>query len=295
MGFKAFTVLILLLFFCANAPAALLVDVSPKDPSRQTLSLYQNESADYKVTVYNNSPEEVRNILIKANTAPGLMIVENGVEKDLVTTVVESIQPNSSETVLVTLRPIELTTKKMFLYVEYGLSEYTHLNATYLMVLESPLAINTSLSSTALDLQDRGKVKLSFKNRGFEPVRNIKADLIALKGLEALNGSVELAQLQPGEGYEAKEFVFRPELTASGKQTLVMQVSFEDSLGKHVVEKSLQVEIQSRQTILYAIIVIIVLLVVVAFFSRKKEPDSVKNLEKPIVEEIDGKKATKEK
>jgi hypothetical protein len=295
MGFKAFAALVMVLLFCCGASAGLLVDVSPKDPSRATLSLYQNESADYSITVFNSGPEEAKNVLVKANTAPGLMLVENGIEKDLVSAAIESIPPNSRETVLVTLRPVEQTSKKLLLYVEYGLGEYTHLNATYLSVLESPLEINTSLSSTALDLQDEGKVKLSFKNRGSEPVRNIKADLIAFQGLESMNGSVQLALLQPGEGYEAKEFLFRPEPTASGKQVLVMQVSFEDSLGKHVIERALNVEIQSRQTILYAIIIIIVLLVAVAFLSRRKEPGSVKKLEKPIVDEIEGKKVSKGK
>jgi hypothetical protein len=95
--------------------------------------------------------------------------------------------------------------------------------------------------------------------------------------------------LAPGEGYEAKEFVFRADPAATGEKPLVMQVSFEDSVGKHVIEKNFSVDIQSKQTVLYLIVAIIILLVLVAIVSRRRESKPVRKLEKPLVQEIEGK------
>jgi len=68
-----------------------------------------------------------------------------------------------------------------------------------------------------------------------------------------------------------------------------MQVAFEDSLGKHVIEKNFSVEIQSKQALTFLIVAVIILLVAVAILSRKREPKSVKKLEEPIVQDIEGK------
>jgi uncharacterized membrane protein len=156
--------------------------------------------------------------------------------------------------------------------------------------METPLQINARLSKTALDMGEEASVSLSLKNNGPEQLRNIRVELIVFDGLESMNGVVELASLAPGEGYEAKEFLFRADPASTGKKQLVMQVSFEDSLGRHVIEKNFFVEIQSRQEIIYLIIVVIILLIVVAVLSRKKASGPAAKLEKPVVEEIEGEK-----
>ena len=92
------------------------------------------------------------------------------------------------------------------------------------------------------------------------------------------------SSLAPGEGYEAKEFLFIADPDVTGKVPLLMQVVFEDSKGIHVIEKYFAVEIQSRQTILYLIVGIIILLVAVAIISRMRDSGSSKKLEK-LVEE----------
>jgi flagellar basal body-associated protein FliL len=62
-----------------------------------------------------------------------------------------------------------------------------------------------------------------------------------------------------------------------------LQITFEDSLGKHVLEKNLPIEIQGNQPIIILIAAIIILLVAVAIFSRfrgtKKQPKSEKPAE----------------
>ncbi len=286
---KSSILLLLLVLLCSSASASLLVSIYPKDPRFETLSLYLDESGEYEISVFNNGPAEVKNVLLKVSTAGGLKVIESGVEKSTVGLTIDSIQPNAKESILLRLKPSELSTKNLFLYVDYGIAEYTHLSATYVTVKESPLQVNASLSKTALDVGDEGSVKLSLKNNGSEVVRNIEAQLIVFQGLYSLNGKVSLASLAPGEGYEAKEFVFRADPSAAGKKPLVMQVSFEDSLGRHVIEKNFSVEIQSRQSVLYLIIAVIILLVIVAIFSRGKESKAVRKLEKPIAHDLEHK------
>ncbi len=279
-----------LLLLCSSASASLLVDVSPKDPGVQVLSLYLDESGDYEVTIFNQGPYEAKGVVVKVSTDSGLKLVEAGVEKSVLPFSFDSIKPDEKEIILLKVKPTEPSTKNLSLFVEYGLGDYPHLSATYLTVEESPLQIDASLSKTALDVGDEGSVKLSLRNNSNAAISNIRAELLVFSGLESMDGVVELASLAPGEGYEAKEFLFRADPSVTGEKPLVMQVSFEDASGKHVIEKSFSVDIQSKQTVIYLIVAIIILLVLVAIVSRKREPKPVRELEKPLVQEIEGKK-----
>ncbi len=289
-GVNKFALLILLLLLCSGASASLLVTVSPKDPGMQTLALYLDEVGDYQVVVFNDGSERADDVVVKVSAVEGLKIIESGAEKSVVSMQIGSIEPDEKETILLKLKPVEQSTKQLFLYVDYGIGSYTHLSATYLSVMETPLQINAHLSKTALDMSEEASVSLSLKNSGSEQLRNIRAELIVFDGLESMDGVVELASLAAGEGYEAKEFLFRADPASTGKKQLVMQVSFGDSLGRHVIEKNFFVEIQSRQEIIYLIIGIIILLIVVAVLSRKKASGPAAKLEKPVVEEIEGEK-----
>lgn len=291
IGSNKILVFLLVLFFCSGVFAGLLVNVSPKDPGFETMVLYPDETGDYEITVFNIGEEPVLGVQLKATVSDGLKIIDAGVEKTVLAIDVGSLGANEKESFLVKLKPSELSTKNLFIYVDYGVGDYTHLAATFLSVAESPLHVDAQLSKTALDMGDKGSISLSFRNNGSEPINNIVAELIVFPGLESVNGTVSFASLAPGEGYEAKEFVFRADPDATGKKPLVMQVSFEDSRGKHVLERNFFVEIQSKQTIVYLIVAIIILLVFVAIISRKSDSKSIQKLEKPIVQELEGEKA----
>ena len=276
-----------LILLISTANASLLVNVSPKEPGIPALSLYLDETGQYVVEVFNESNDPVSNVMLKISTGEGLKILDKGSEKTIFSTIIELIEPYEKESLIITLKPTELSTNNLFVYVDYGLNEYTNLSATYVLVEESPLQINTSLSKTALDTGGEGEVSLSLKNIGTEPIQNIKAELIVFNGLETNSDIVVVSSLASGEGYEAKEFLFVADPGVTGKVPLLMQVVFEDSKGTHVIEKYFAVEIQSRETILYLIAGIIILLVAVAIISRMRDSGSSKKLdklEKPVEE-----------
>ncbi len=273
-----------LILLLSTANASLLVNVSPIEPGIPALSLYLDETGQYVVEVFNESNNPVNNVLLKISTGDGLKILDKGSEKATISTVIELIKPYEKESFIVSLKPTELSTNNLFVYVDYGIDKYTNLSATYVLVEESPLQINTSLSKTALDTGGEGEVSFSLKNIGTEPIQNIKAELIVFNGLETNAGVVNVSTLAPGEGYEAKEFLFVADPGVTGKVPLLMQIVFEDSKGTHVIEKYFAVEIQSRETILYLIAGIIILLVAVAIISRMRSSDSSKKLDKPVEE-----------
>lgn len=284
-AFRLVLFLSLLAVLSSAASAQVLVDISPKGQAAGVLTLYLDESADYDITVLNTGTEPVEGILLKATASDGLKIIDSGIEKTVFSAKVEELGPGEKEIVLLTVKPVELSAERLFLYVDYGIASYTHLVATFVSVSESPLQVNSNLSKIALDAGEEASLKLSLKNNGPEPLTGIKAELLTFQGLESLDGAVELAYLAPGEAYEAREMVFRADPTAAGKIPLALLVSFDNSLGKHVIEKSFFVEIQSRETVLYLIAGIIVLLVFVALVSRKRESKPVKRLEKPMGKE----------
>ncbi len=273
---------LILLFSTANA--SLLANISPKEPGIPALSLYIDETGQYEIEVFNDSEIPVSNIMLKISVGESLKLIDHGLEKTMFATTIELIEPHEKESLLVTLKPTEFSTNNLFVYVDYGIGEYTNLSATYVLVEENPLEINASLSKTALDTGGEGSVSLSLKNAGTEPIQNIKAELIVFKGLETNAGVVTVTSLDPGEGYKAKEFLFVANPEVSGKIPLLMQVVFEDSKGTHVIEKYFAVEIQNRQTILYLIGGIIILLIAVAVISRMRDSGSSKKLEKPVEE-----------
>lgn len=276
-----------LILLLSTANASLLVNVSPIEPGIPALSLYLDETGQYVIEVFNESTDPVSNVMLKISTGEGLKIIDKGSEKTTFSTIIELIEPYEKESLIIMLKPTELSTNNLFVYVDYGIGEYTNLSATYVLVEESPLQINASLSKTALDTGGEGEVSLSLKNIGTEPIQNIKAELIVFNGLETNSDIVVVSSLAPGEGYDAKEFLFVANPEVTGKVPLLMQVVFEDSKGTHVIEKYFTVEIQSRETILYLIAGIIILLVAVAIISRLRDSDSSKKLdkfEKPIEE-----------
>jgi hypothetical protein len=269
-------VFLALLLLCSAASASLLVSVSPKEPGLQALVLYPEEIGEYRVDIFNNSAAESGPVMLKVSTSEGLKIMDAGTEKTVFATELEPLGPEGKTSFLVALKPTELSTNRLFVYVDYGTGEYTNMSATYVGVRENPLVITSSISKASLDMGEEGSVSFSMKNTGTEPVRNITAKLLSFEGVESRAAPVFVAVLAPGEGYEAKEFAFSPDPETSGKKAIIMQVSFEDPLGKHVLEKNFSVEIQSKQAMIFLIAAIIILLVAVAIISKVREKKPVK-------------------
>ena len=279
--------LLALLLFCSTASAGLLASISPNEPGQQATLLYPGETGLYKVDIFNDSTDAAKKVLVKVSASEGLKIIDAGVEKSVFAAEIASLGPGEKKSLLVSLRPAEADANKLFVYVDYGIGAYTNMSATYVNVRESPLAVSSGVSKALLGTGEEGSISLSMKNNGPEPLRNIKAELLAFEGIESKADPVFVAELAPGETYEAKAFAFRPDPEATGKKPLVMQISFEDSLGKHLLEKNLSIEIRGNQPIILLTAAIIILIAAVAIFSWFR---GAKKQSKPEGEETKGKK-----
>ena len=289
---------LLLLFFLitltisVNA-SSLGVSIVPKNKAVEILQLYPNEVGELEIAVTNNGSEALENINIKVSMEGITKIVKEGFATNVLNEAIESLQPNETKYVFVSVKPTELSKEKQFVYVNYGFETFTHFAATYVEIAESPLEVQARLNKSALDIAEKSKLVLKIKNRSNGPVGNIKAEMVFPQDVTAKSPALQVDLLSPGESISDKEFLFEVDPAVTGEKKIVLLVSFEDSFGKHIIERDFLIDVQDRRTVLYLIIIAIIALIVVALYLKQRPSHENKPLEAPEVTELEGKELEK--
>ncbi len=284
---------LLLLFclslLCSAANAQLLVSINPKQPAAETLQLYLDELAEFELVAFNASALPMQGVVLKLSLPQQLAVVAGEEQRDFLVQRLESLQPGASERIFVTVKMLQKAVENLPLTVHYGTEKYTHAVTTYLNYAESPLQIDATLDKSPVQPEREGVVMLLLHNKSEQQLHNVRAELVAGSAMEVTSTPLSLLALSPDESTEEISFSFKAKPVAAGQQVARLLVSFEDSSGKHLIEKRFAVTVAGNSDVLFpfAVVAIMAGLVAIAFLSRKKkEPkEAFQKVERKIAEE----------
>jgi hypothetical protein len=284
-------VLLALLVLFSTSALALQASVSiyPKNVGVETLRLYPFEVGELEVSVSNNGSRAIENLNLRVSVDSPLVILRDGAAVPVLSESIALLEPGQTETLFVRVKPQELSQEKQFVYVNYGLEEFTHLAATYVEVAESPLEVQARLAKSALDTGEGSKLVVTLRNKGKSPVNSIEASLMLPPGLVGKSQPLSADFLSQGESIADREFLFEPNPEVTGEKKITLLVSFEDPAGRHFLERDFFVDIQNRRAVLYFIVAAIIALIVVALYIKRRPSKEGKPLEEPQLKELEGK------
>jgi len=268
-GRNSALLLLCLLLFCPFAHAQLLVGISPKGGAGRAMQLYPDEIWGLELYAYNAGAVDLNNIAFKATAGDAIRIIDGGAEKNAALLRLPSLKAGEKQIIPITVKAVQYSQKNQLLFVNYGLLEFTNSAAALVKILESPLQIESKLNSASLDAKGEGSVLLSLKNTGQAELRNVSAALAVPPGIDAVGQPLLLGSLGAGQGTGNLGLKFKPAPDAEGGKTITLRVSFEDALGKHIIERGFPVEIQNRQWLAYLVVIALVALAVAALSLRK--------------------------
>ena len=278
-----------LTLFAVSCLAEVSVSIVPKDRSLGVLELYPNETGELEVVVTNIGAETVRNLSLRFSVEnTSLSLLNNSFAVETISETIDALEPNQTKTIFVSVKPKESSQDNQPFLVNYGFETFTHGAHTFVKIVESPLEVQGRLTKSALDLGEGSKLLLNVKNKGASPITNILAEIVVPSGIIVKSQPLSISTLSPGESISDKEFVLDVEPHISGQKKMVLLVSFEDSRGRHVLEKDYPIDIQNRSAVLYVIIIAIIVLVVIALYLKRKPSRDEKPLEAPELKELEG-------
>ena len=273
---------------CVSAQQ-LSVSVNPKNPGLEVLELYPDEMGELEIRVINSGAETAKKITIIASVDnTSLVIMKGAAQYTVLGETIEFLEPGQVKSIFIMVKPKEFSKEGQPVVVNYGGETITHTIATYISIAESPLDVQARLAKSALDKAEGSKVVVTMRNNSKLPISNVSAELVLPSGLESKSPKVELDLLSSGESLVDREFEFETSPIVLGRQRLVLFVSFEDSKGRHILERDLFVDVQDRGLVLQFIIVAIIALVIIALYLKRNPSREEKPLGQPELKQVEG-------
>jgi hypothetical protein len=267
-------VLIALILVLSNAYSMLVVEMVPKNTSDQVLKLYTDEVGEYEIKVINVSEEPIKNATIKVVASGSLVIIKGLEEKSADVMELGPMQPLEKKTVVIKVKPVARPRQESgmnILTVYYGQGKYTHFIGTYVEVIEGPLNVKAELKKYTIASGEENRVDAELKNTSAsEQIKNLSIFLSMPEKFDSKEVSYDVAYLNPADSLK-KSFFFSPDPSIRGTQHLALIVEFEDSRGKHIIEKNFKIEIQDKAISAALILALIAGLVALYLFMRKGE------------------------
>ena len=108
------------------------------------------------------------------------------------------------------------------------------------------------------------------KNGSQQDLNNVSIELYSFQRVDVSTPKLFAESLKAGEQIEEKEFVFSPDPVISGNIPVILKVSYADSNGFHVIEKQLNVIVESAKFFNSIVLVIILILIIILSFLLRK-------------------------
>ena len=289
-----YSALALILVFCLSHAFSqnLSVIINPVDKTLP-VSAYPYEIINYNLIIINNDAEKVEGINLKVRTDPNLIVVVNGKELTERKFFIDELLPDETRELTFRIKPLMLTSKKLNVYIDYGIGEeLVFTNSTTVGVIESVVSIDARLSKTAVSPDEEASLFLNIKNNGEEKIEDINIVVTGEAGLDVKEPEYRIEFLDPGQAFTNKEFLFSIANDIEGKKDLLLRVSYKDSAGVHVFEKTYFVDVRGRTIYFVVLLIAIILLAVLSYVIKKKT--AKKEIDADIeVQEIESKEAVK--
>jgi hypothetical protein len=278
---KTFFLVFFLILF-SNVSAELFVKISA--PQEKISTLYFNEIKTFDLIISNDDASPVKNLVLNVSVDETLRILKDQKELSSLKFSIDLIPANETIIEKIKIKSISLSSHKNFITVGYGIEEITHASSTFVLISKSPLEVNARLEKTALNIGETSKLIVGIKNVSSEEISNITISLNAENGVFSETKPFKVQPLSPNQSIDGKEFQFTPDPTITGKKKLFLIITFYDSKGVHLIEKTFQIDIQNRSINFYLVVIVIILLIILSYFVGKKTSKKQIEIKKEIPE-----------
>ncbi|MDO8428509.1 MAG: hypothetical protein Q7S92_04830 [Candidatus Diapherotrites archaeon] len=271
MTVKFFGVLFCLILFSFSA-FSLSVSVQPQLPV-SVLELYPDELGYLVLTVFNDQSVSVENLTLNVSADPGLVLVEGFEEKLNQTFRIAVLASDETKTFLVkvknVLTSVDSLPEKLLVNVSYGVDQFTNFSGTFIKPSLPVLSVNYVVSEELVVGQDN-LLELKFQNLSDQYLANLDFQLVSFKEVDLNVNSGFLTTVLPLSTNSVHVSVNPAPSIERGLHTLLARVSFSDSLGLHVLEKTISFTVKDKLTNWIYLPAIGLILVLIAFVLKKK-------------------------
>ena len=288
---KLVCVFIFLVFLSLNAFAQSAVIITPLE-GEGTLTLYSLEVREYKMTIVNISQTSLDNLEVRLTVPEELALVVNGEDKTTRFYTFISLGPNQQEEKIFKVKALKPASQPLEIKAEYGGENFANSSSISVMVQQSGFSFNSRLSRTSLEPGQKGSVIFDIANNSGARVTNIKAELLSTDQITIETDPFELELLEAGQSISNTEFFFTLG-TGTGQKILVLRVFFEDSKGKHLLEKSFPLDVQNRDIYVALLVTAVLVLVIVSLYMRRKKTHREVDTQRIKVQNLEGEKEIK--
>jgi uncharacterized membrane protein len=146
-----------------------------------------------------------------------------------------------------------------------------HSASTWLDIVENPVKITVRIDRSSMNPGEENTVFLDLENQGQVSLSDLQVDLVVPEDFEAQAKPTISDSLSPGQSIINSKFVFKPEASVRGRQTVTLKISYREGESVHVIEKSFDLDVGEREQLLYILIGVVLGLIVVSYLLGRKK------------------------
>ncbi len=233
--------------------------------------VYPFEAKEYRLTVANLSGAEARNVDVMLSVPKEAALVVNGSDEIERLFTFVSLGAGEQQERIFLVKPLAFSETPLEIKAVYGGENAPNSASAFLQVLKPVVSFNASLSKDSFSPSEQGKITFSVSNdSGQETLFGVKVEAFATGSIANISPPLVVGLLEPGKGIPESSFYFTTEKRPE-RDFLALHLSYSDSFGSHVLEKSFRVESRNRDySAAFFVGAIIVLVLVSFYFSRKR-------------------------
>lgn len=278
-------IILSLILFCliSSASAQLLVDVAPIY-DKDVISLYPEEIANYKVTVFNSSAFDYEDLKFKVVPQIGISVISDFEEEKEKYFLID-LKAGEQKVLEFTLKPAENTiTGNYNISVYYGLEEYSKSSTTYLNVIENTIEVNAQLENTQMSPGNYNKLIFSIKNTSEKNIDNFSANLKLQERTSQISEDFFAELIKPEEELTENFIEFSVEPNVKINKTVILEFSYDYEGKKHSFQKNFTLIVEDRSFALYfagGLLALLAVFVFLRFFNKKSDSSKMKKSDVP--------------
>ncbi len=235
-------------------------------------NLAPDELARLQVKLYNDSDQNLKNVLVQIQADEGIVFIEGAAEKANITKSIEKLGAKEEIILVQGLKAVTTKQPSATIYVYYGTtSPLMSAAATVVGLGEMPIIVTSE--SERKNINDADTLTIDFKltNDSKETYSKVSVEVVAPDGFTVQQKPVFVDSLNP-QGIIEQKFSVAAPIDAKGTQTITLAYGFFDAAGPHYFEKRYQMEFNKPD---YGVIILIgiIVLAVAAFMYARRDDD----------------------
>jgi len=261
--------LIFILFFSFNV-FALNVEITPIR-TNEILTLYENETAIYLMTLTNDSVEE-QNAYLLVKVSEGITIID-GFNEIKEKGFNFKLKPKEKKVIELKIKVLSEAKEKESIELSYGINSLTNFTGTYLYTKKAPIAFDVTLTKESMKKNEENALIVNIQNSSNSIIKEIEALIIADNQIILKEKQLTFIDLMPSN-LTARTISFQVFPETKGEKEIILVLNFRDENGLHEMQKKVKFKIEENKELIYILIAIIVIALIILlykkFFEKKK-------------------------